>query len=58
MSGVFQNFAPNAPPHRPASVCGVPPAFGAGGRTHSLDGEAVGGQYFGRRQTLLCTLHM
>jgi hypothetical protein len=27
------------------------------GRTHSLGGEGVGGQYFGRRQTLLCTLH-
>jgi hypothetical protein len=24
----------------------------------SLGGEGVGVQYFGRRQTLLCTLHM
>jgi hypothetical protein len=24
----------------------------------SLGGEGLGGQYFGRRQTLLCTLHM
>jgi hypothetical protein len=33
-----------------------PPAFG-GGRPHSLGGEGVGGQYFGRRQTQRCTLH-
>jgi hypothetical protein len=38
------------PPHHPASLwCGE--------RTHSLVGKGVGGQYFGRRQTLLCTLH-
>jgi hypothetical protein len=36
----------------------VPPRLWCGGRTHSLGGEGVGGQYFGRRQTLLCTLHM
>ncbi len=30
MSGVFQNIDPS-PPHRPASVYCVPPAFGAGG---------------------------
>jgi hypothetical protein len=42
-------------PHRPASV--YPPAFGAVG-IHSLGGEGVGGEYFGRRQTQLCTLHM
>jgi hypothetical protein len=35
----------------------VPPRFWCGGRTHSLGGKGVGGQYFGRRQTLLCTLH-
>ncbi len=33
------------------------PRFWCGGRTHSLGGKGVGGQYFGRRQTLLCTLH-
>jgi hypothetical protein len=55
MSGVFQNIDPQ-PPHRPASV--YPPRLWCGGKTHSLGGEGVGGQYFGRRQTLLCTLHM
>jgi hypothetical protein len=35
-----------------------PDECGAGGRTHSLGVEGVGGQYFVRRQTLLCTLHM
>jgi hypothetical protein len=34
MSGVFRNIDP-PPPH--------PPAFGAGGRTHSLGGKGVGG---------------
>jgi hypothetical protein len=53
MSGVFQNIDP-PPPHHPASV--YPPAFGAGGRVHLLGGEGVGGQYFGRRPTQLCTL--
>jgi hypothetical protein len=33
------------------------PRLWCGGRTHSLGGEGVGGQYF-RRQTLLCTLHL
>jgi hypothetical protein len=33
------------------------PHLWCGGRSHSLGGEGVGGQYFGRRQTLLCTLH-
>jgi hypothetical protein len=42
-------------PHRPASV--YPPPL-VRGRTHSLGVEVVRGQYFGRRQTLLCTLHM
>jgi hypothetical protein len=28
------------------------------GEDNPLGGEGVGGQYFGRRQTLLCTLHM
>jgi hypothetical protein len=44
------------PPHRPASV--YPPAFGAGGgHTRWLE-RGVGGQYFGRRQTQLCTLYV
>jgi hypothetical protein len=36
----------------------VPHCLWCGVRTHSLGGEGVGGQYFGRRQTQLCTLHM
>jgi hypothetical protein len=49
MSGVFQNIDP-PPPN--------PPAFGAGrGHTRWVE-RGVGGQYFGRRQTQLCTLHM
>jgi hypothetical protein len=55
MSGVFRNIDP-PPPHRPVSV--NPTAFGTGGRTHSLGGEGVGGQLFGRRQTLLCSLYV
>jgi hypothetical protein len=54
MSGVFQNIDP-PPPHHPASV--YPPAFGAGGGHTCRVERRVGGQYFGRRQTLLCTLH-
>ncbi len=42
------------PPHHPASV--YTPRFWCGGRTHTLGGKGVGGQYFGRHQTLLCTL--
>ncbi len=34
------------------------PRLWCGGRTHSLGGEGVGGQQFGRRQALLCTLHI
>jgi hypothetical protein len=57
MSGVFQNIDP-PPPHRPASV--YPSAFGAGGgHTRWVErGWAVNTLYFGRRQTLLCTLPM
>jgi hypothetical protein len=55
MSGVFQYIDP-PPPHRPASVYLA--AFGAGrGYTRCVERE-VEGQYFGRRQTQLCTLHM
>ncbi len=32
------------PPHCPASVYPPPPTIGAGGGTHSLGGEGVGGQ--------------
>jgi hypothetical protein len=49
VSGVFRNIDPLTP--SPPGAC-VPPAFGPGARTHSLVGEEVGGQYFGRRQTL------
>jgi len=54
MSGVFQNIEP-LPPHNPASL--YPPTFGAGGGHARWVERGVGGQYFGRRQTLLCTLH-
>jgi hypothetical protein len=62
MSGVFQNIDP-PPPHSPPSVYECvppPPAFGAGGGHTRCDGEWAGGggQYFGRRQTQLCSLHM
>jgi hypothetical protein len=46
MSGIFKNINP------------PPPSPPGGGGKHSLDGEGEGGQYFGRRQTLLCSLHM
>jgi hypothetical protein len=52
---VFQKLAPH--PLTARRVCTPPPLVR--GRTHSLGGgEGVGGQYFGRRQTHLCTLHM
>jgi hypothetical protein len=55
MSGFFQNIDP-PPHHRPASA--YPPAFGAGGgHTRWVEGGGSIFQYFGRRQTLLCTLH-
>jgi hypothetical protein len=55
MSGVFQNI--DLPlPQFPESV--YPPAFCTGGGHTRLGGEGMGGQYFGRRQTQLCTLHM
>jgi hypothetical protein len=43
MAGVFQNIDP--PPSPPPGEC-VPPAFSAGGRTHSLVGEGGGGSIF------------
>ncbi len=46
------------PPPSPPGDCVYPPLW-CGGRTHSLGGGwGVGGQYFGRRETQLCTLHM
>jgi hypothetical protein len=56
MSVVFQNIDPPPPHHRLASHC-VPPAFGAGEDTLAVWRGGLGGQYFGRHQTLLCTLH-
>jgi hypothetical protein len=52
MSLVFQNIDPPPP-----GEC-VPPAFGAGGGHTRWVEKGVGGQYFGRRQTQLCTLHV
>jgi hypothetical protein len=41
----------------PPRECGLPPApRGGGGGTRSPGSEGVGGQYFGRRQTLDCLL--
>jgi hypothetical protein len=54
MSGVFQNIDP-PPSHRPASV--YPPPLVRGEDTPA-GWRRGGGQYFGRRQTQLCTLHM
>jgi hypothetical protein len=49
MACVFQNIDPHSPDR---------PAFGAGeGHTCWLE-MRVGGQYFGRRQTQLCTLRV
>jgi hypothetical protein len=59
MSLVFQNIDP--PPPSPPGECVVcTPRLWCGGRTHSLGGErgGGGGQYFGRREIKLCTLHM
>jgi hypothetical protein len=47
VSGVFRTINP-PPPFHPASVSSPRTKGG----THSLGGEGVGGQYFGRRQTL------
>jgi hypothetical protein len=51
-----QNIDP-APPSSPGE-CVPPPPFGVGGRHTRWVKRGVGGQYFGRRQTLLCILHM
>jgi hypothetical protein len=47
MSGVFQTIDPPPPPLTARRVCGEDTLAGW---------EGGGGQYFGRRQTLLCTL--
>jgi hypothetical protein len=51
---VFQNIDPPHPPFRPASVY-PPPLLGEGGHTRRAE-RGVGGQYFGRRETLDCPL--
>ncbi len=50
--------SPPPPPSRPIArrVC-TPSAFGAGGGHTRWAERGVGSQYFGRRQTQLCTLH-
>jgi hypothetical protein len=48
VSGVFKNIDP--PPLSTQRVC--PPHAPKAGGTHSLGSDGVGGQYFGRRQTL------
>jgi hypothetical protein len=53
MSFVFQNIDP-APPSPPGEC--VPLAFVAGGGHTRWVERGVGGQYFGRRKTQLCTL--
>jgi hypothetical protein len=50
---VFQNIDP--PPPSPPGEC-VPPAFVTGGGHTRRVEKGVGGQYFGRRNTQLCTL--
>jgi hypothetical protein len=52
MSYVFQNIDP--PPPSPPEC--VPPAFVAGGGHTRRVERGVGGQYFGSRNTQLCTL--
>jgi hypothetical protein len=56
MSGVFQNIEPH--PLNARQVCTPPPAFSAGGGHTRWVERRMRGQYFGRRQTQLCTLHM
>jgi hypothetical protein len=51
VSDVFRTIDP-PPPLPPASVSSPRTKGGGGGGTHSPGGEGVGGQYFGRRQTL------
>ncbi len=58
MSGVFQNIDPHTTPSPPGECALFTPAFGAGGgHTRWLE-RGVGGKYFGRRQTQLCTIRM
>jgi hypothetical protein len=53
MSCVFQNIDP--PPPSPPGECVPPAVVGGGGHTRRVE-RGVGGQYFGRRMTQLCTL--
>jgi hypothetical protein len=55
MAGVFQNIDP-PPPSPPGEL--VPPAFGAGGRTHSLVGEGGGGSIWKTSDTALYSTYV
>jgi hypothetical protein len=58
MPGVFRTIDPPPTPSPPGECVPPPPLrIWCGRRTHSLGGEGVGVQKFGRRQTLLCTLY-
>jgi hypothetical protein len=57
MSCVFQNIDP-PPPSLPGECVPYPPALLRGrGYTRRVE-RGVGGQYFGRRKTQLCTLSL
>jgi hypothetical protein len=53
MSCVFQNIDP--PPSSPPSAWVTPAFVAGGGHTRRVE-RGVGGQYFGRSKTPLCTL--
>jgi hypothetical protein len=53
MSSVFQNIDPPSP--SPPGDCVTPAYVSGGGHTRRVE-RGVGGQYFGRRKTQLCTL--
>jgi hypothetical protein len=58
MSGVFQNIDPPTPLTARRVCTTPPPFFGVGGGHTRWVERGVGGQYFGRLQKKLCTLHM